>query len=145
MIPRFKHVLVPLDLAPRNKAALEIAFEVALENKAKVSLLHVTERIEFPGEEPDKEMLAFYENIRQRYMAELESISQRFSDAGVDVETKVHLGKPLKKIVDFSMTHDVDLIIMSSHPIQSDDPLRSWGTLSYKVSIACECPILLVK
>ena len=145
MIPRFKHLLVPVDLTPRNKQALEIAFEMAVENKARVSLLHVTEKIELADEQPDVETAAFYERLRIRYMTELESMSQRFSDVGIDVETKVLLGKPLQDIVEFSRTHDVDLIIMSSHPIEPDNPLRSWGTLSYKVSVACSCPILLVK
>lgn len=145
MIPRFKHILIPVDLTPKNKSALEIAFEMAVENKAKVSLLHVTEKIELPDEQPDADTAAFYEKLRQRFMTELESMSQRFSAAGVDVEAKVHLGKPLLDIVDFSATHNVDLIIMSSHPIDPDEPLKSWGTLSYKVSVACACPILLVK
>jgi nucleotide-binding universal stress UspA family protein len=145
MIPRFKHILVPVDLTPKNKSALEIAFELAVENKAKVSLLHVTESIELNGEQPDEETAAFYEKMRRRYMTELESMAQRFAEAGVEIETKVLLGKPLQEIVSFSETHRIDLIIMSSHPIQPEDPLRSWGTLSYKVSVACACPILLVK
>lgn len=145
MIPRFKHILIPVDLTPKNKSALEVAFEMAVENKARVSLLHVTEKIELPDEQPDAETAAFYEKLRLRFMTELEAMSQRFSEAGVDVETKVLLGKPLQDIVEFSKTHNVDLIIMSSHPIAPDDPLRSWGTLSYKVSVACACPILLVK
>jgi len=29
MIPRFNHILVPVDLNPKNKSALEIAFELA--------------------------------------------------------------------------------------------------------------------
>ncbi|MFY9255922.1 MAG: universal stress protein [Fuerstiella sp.] len=145
MIPRFKHILVPVDLTPKNRAALEIAFELAVENKARVSLLHVTEKIELPGEEPDDESRVFYEKIRLRFMTELETMSQRFAEARVEVETKVHLGKPLQEIVEFSTTHKVDLIIMSSHAIQPNDGVQSWGTLSYKVSIACPCPILLVK
>ena len=145
MNPRFKHILIPVDLTPRNKPALEIAFEMAVENKARVSLLHVTEKIELAGEQPDTETAAFYERLRVRYMTELKAMSQRFSQVGLKVETKVLLGKPLHDIVDFSRTHNVDLIIMSSHPIEPHDPLRSWGTLSYKVSVACSCPILLVK
>lgn len=145
MIPRFQHILVPVDLTPRNKAALDIAFELAVENKARVSLLHVTETIEKSGEHPDAETQSFYERLQQRFMTELEATSQRFAAAGVEVETKVHLGRPLNQIIAFSKSHNTDLIIMSSHPIAADDAMRSWGTLSYKVSVACTCPILLVK
>lgn len=145
MLPRFQHILVPVDLTPKNRAALDIAFELAVENKARVSLLHVTETIDPHGQEPDEETRVFYEKLQARVMTEIEALAQRFSDARVDVETKVRLGKPLHDIVLFAQTHGVDLIIMSSHPVDVEDLLQSWGTLSYKVSVACSCPILLVK
>lgn len=145
MIPRFSHVLIPLDLSPRNTAALDVAFEIAVENKARVSLLHVIQRIDEQGDEPDDELKLFYEQIRRRAESDIETLSQRFSEAGVDVETKVSVGYPLQDIVWFAESHRVDLIVMSSHPVNKDDIARSLGTLSYKVSIACQCPILLVK
>ena len=145
MLPRFQHILAPVDLTSRSLSALDIAFELAAENKARVSLLHVTQKIDAGDHEPDDEMEGFYDRINNRVMTELESLSQRFSSAGIDVEAKVHVGHPLRDIVHFSETHNVDLIIMSSHPIDKDDLLHSWGTLSYKVSVACQCPILLVK
>ena len=85
MIPRFKHILIPVDLTPKNMSALEIA----VENRDRVSLLHVTGKIELADEQPDAETAAFYEKLRLRFMTELEAMSQRFSEAGVDVETKV--------------------------------------------------------
>ena len=145
MLPRFKHILVPLDLTAKNKAALDIAFELAVENKARVSLLHVTQAIEPVDQAPDAETVAFYNRVQQRVTTELETLAQRFEAANLDVEVKVHLGQPLKDIVQFSETHKVDLIVMSSHPIDASDVINSWGTLSYKVSLACKCPILLVK
>ena len=50
MVPRFHHILVPLDLTSKNDAALNIAFEVAVQNKAAVSLLHVVQKIEKRGQ-----------------------------------------------------------------------------------------------
>jgi nucleotide-binding universal stress UspA family protein len=145
MLPRFQHILVPVDLTPKNRAALDIAFELAAENKARVSLLHVTQTIDPSGQVPDDDTRQFYDRIQQRVLTELESLSQRFSAANLSVEIKIHLGQPLRDIVVFSESHNVDLIIMSSHPVDKDDFVRSWGTLSYKVSVACQCPILLVK
>lgn len=145
MLPRFQHILVPVDLAAKNRAALDIAFELAVENKAKVSLLHVIEKIERSGEQPYSEVGAFYQKLQGRFMTELEAMSQRFSAAGVEVEAKVLLGDPLQDTIAFCKSHNIDLIVMSSHPIDLDDTVRSWGTLSYKVSVVCTCPILLVK
>jgi len=145
MLPRFQHILVPVDLTPKNRVALDIAFELATDNKARVSLLRVTQTINTADESPDDETLAFYDRLQQRVRDDLESLSQRFSDAGLAVEVKVPLGQPLKEIVSFAATHQVDLIVMSSHPVDKEDLLQSWGTLSYKVSVACPCPILLMK
>lgn len=145
MLPRFHHLLVPIDLTPRNRPALDIAFELAADNRARVSLLHVTQMIESHGEIPDREMSTFYDRIRQRLLVEMEALTQRFDAAGIPVEGKVHVGQPLQDILEFAASHAVDLIIMSSHPVDEHNLLRSWGTLSYKVSVACKCPILLVK
>ncbi|MEQ9406353.1 MAG: universal stress protein [Fuerstiella sp.] len=145
MLPRFQHILVPVDLTAKNRPALDIAFELAVENKARVSLFHVTQTIDAGESGPDEELETFYQKIGQRVLNELESLAQRFAEAGIQVESKVHLGQPLHKIVEFAEAHAADLIIMSSHPVEQDDLVRSWGTLSYKVSVACQCPILLVK
>jgi nucleotide-binding universal stress UspA family protein len=145
MLPRFHHILVPIDLTPRNRPALDIAFELAADNRARVSLLHVTQMIESHGEIPDNEMSAFYDRIRQRLLVEMEALTQRFDAAGIQVEAKVHVGHPLQDILEFADSHLVDLIIMSSHPVDQQNLLSSWGTLSYKISVACQCPILLVK
>ncbi len=145
MLPRFSHILVPVDLTPKNRAALDIAFELASENKARVSILHVTQTIDAADQTPDDETQAFYDRIQNRVRNDLESLSQRFADAGLEVEVKLPLGRPLQQIIEFSEAHQIDLIVMSSHPVKKDDLLQSWGTLSYKVSVACDCPILLVK
>jgi len=39
----------------------------------------------------------------------------------------------------------VDLVVVSSHKVDPAATVQSLGTLSYQVSILCECPVLLVK
>lgn len=145
MLPRFHHILVPVDISPQNKTSLDIAFELAVENKAGVTLLHVIQTIDPVGTEPDAEAQLFYERLSSRVAADLEGLVQRFRDAGVDVQGKVRIGDRLNEIVLFAAEHNVDLIVMSSHRVDPKNPVASWGTLSYKVSVVCECPILLVK
>lgn len=141
MLPRFQHLLVPLDFTEKNVAALEVAFEIAVHNRARVTLLHVVEPI--PGGDADLEK--FVDKLTSRAESELESRAQRYTQAGVAVETKVHVGPRLKEIVQASLDRRADLIVMSSHRIDPERPLQSWNTLSYQVSVLCSCPILLVK
>ncbi len=145
MVPRFHHILVPLDLTSKNDAALNIAFELAVQNKAAVSLLHVVQKIETGGELPDDETSEFYNQLRQRAASELERFSQRFLDAEKACEVKIRVGDRLKEITDFADQHRVDLIVMTSHKVDSERLSETWATLSYKVSVICRCPILLVK
>ena len=145
MRPRFHHILVPIDSMAKNNSATDIAFELAVQNKATTSLLHVVQEIASAGDAPDEETTEFYEHIRARAESELERISQRFLEADISCEVKVRIGDRLREIVEFSRQHQVDLIVMASHRIDPDHLPETWGTLSYKVSVICECPILLVK
>ncbi len=143
MLPRFRHLLVPLDFSPKNMAALDIAFEIAEVNAARVTLLHVIERIDEAAE--DQDTAAFYERLRRRADAELESRCQRFVEAGLSAEYKVRFGKRAEAIVQFVIERDVDLVVLSSHPIDQKEPARSVATISYQVSLFAPCPVLLVK
>ena len=142
MIPRFRHILIPLDFTEKNLAALNIAFDLAVVNHAVTTLLHVVEEIQ--GEQ-DAEAQQFYDGLRNRADAELETLSQRFDEAGLIVERKVRIGKRLTEIVVHSDEHNVDLIVMSSHVPDLTNPIETWNTLSYQVSVLCSCPVLLVK
>ena len=145
MLPRFHHILVPIDSTAKNNAAVEIAFELAVQNKAATSLLHVVQAIDSEGDAPDDETTEFYDHIRERAESDMERMSQRFLDADIACEVKVRIGDRLHEIVEFAKHHRVDLIVMSSHRIDPNHLAETWGTLSYKVSVICECPILLVK
>ena len=142
MIPRFRHILIPLDFTEKNLAALNIAFDLAAVNHAVTTMLHVIEEIQ--GDQ-DAEVQQFYDRLRNRAEAELETLSQRFDEAGLIVERKVRIGKRLKEIVIDSVERNVDLIVMSSHKPDLTSPLETWNTLSYQVSVLCPCPVLLVK
>ena len=85
MRPRFQHILLPVDFTQKNHAALEIAFELAVANETRVTLLHVIETIE-TSDEPDDELRDFYARLEQRAASELESMLQRFAGTKVKVE-----------------------------------------------------------
>lgn len=142
MLPRFQHILVPLDFTAKNQAALDIAFEIASQNRAVVTLLHVIETIEHL---PEEDLKSFYARIKSRAETELEQRAQRFAAAGLRVDQKTLFGKRLVEIVRDTRDRKVDLVVMSSHKVDPSAAAQSLGTLSYQVSILCDCPVLLVK
>ncbi|MEZ6063481.1 MAG: universal stress protein [Planctomycetaceae bacterium] len=144
MQPRFTHILVPVDFSPGNRSALDVAFELSVDNKARVSLLHVIEAID-TGDEPDEELRAFYDRMETRAWTEMDALAQRFTQAGQAIDQKVRTGKRAHVISEFADEHNVDLIVMTSHTVDRRNPIQSLGTVSYKVSLLCSCSIMLVK
>ena len=142
MVPRFQHILVPVDFSAANREALEIVFELATRNHARVTLLHVIETLDV---EEEGEVKEFYDRLEQRARREFEPLQQRFADAELNVHAAIALGKRARQIVEYAADHGADLIVMSSHLIDADHPLQSLATISYQVSIAAPCSVLLVK
>ncbi|HLJ12815.1 MAG TPA: universal stress protein [Planctomycetaceae bacterium] len=142
MLPRFQHILVPIDFTEKNLAALDIAFDLAVGNRARVTLLHVIETVNI---ETDAELEQFYARLQTRADSELERAAERFVAAGVSIDRKIRFGKRLLEIVSDSTDRKADLIVMSSHKPDLQQPLQTWATLSYQVSVLCPCPVLLVK
>jgi universal stress protein A len=142
MLPRFQHLLVPVDFTEKNLAAIDIAFDLAVANHARVTLLHVIETVEV---EPDAELEQFYARLQARADSELERLAQRFLAANIAVDRKIRFGKRLHEIVRDSVDRKADLIVMSSHKPDLQKPAQTWATLSYQVSVLCLCPVLLVK
>ncbi len=139
----FRHILVPVDFAEKNAAALDVACDIASHLDSRVTLLHVIETIE--QEPDDKEMEEFYATLETGAVEKLTAMTARFEQAGVDVGREVIFGKGAREIVQYSIDQDVDLMVLSSHKINLEQPANEWGTLSYQVSILCQCPALLVK
>lgn len=142
MLSRFGHILIPLDFTEKNQAALDVGFELAVTNQARVTLLHVIETIDLPD---DPEVEQFVNHLRERADRELEFRAQRFADAKLPVEWKIRIGKRSREIVEYEAEHAIDLIVLSSHPIDPENPRASLATLSYQVAILSPCPVLLVK
>ena len=61
------------------------------------------------------------------------------------MRTEASIGQPARDIVRAAVRRKVDLLVLGSHRVRLDRPTLAWGTISYKVGIFCQCPVLLVK
>lgn len=143
MTPRFQDILIPVDFTKKNRAAVDVAFEIAVENHARMTLLHVVERIE--GLDDDPEVQDLYRRLQSGAESEMDALAARFAGTSVLVEQKVRFGNRAREIVQHCLDRGIDLVVMSSHPVDLAEPMRGWATVSYQVSILCPCSILLVK
>ncbi len=138
----FAHILVPLDFTDKNATALNIACRMAQQGGAQVSLLHVIETIEHAS---GREIDDFYAMLERQAERKLAEAGRSLTEKKVAVQTQVLYGRRGPVIVRYAQEHGVDLVVMSSHPIDMSQPGRSWATISYQVATFCPCPVLLVK
>ncbi len=138
----FKHILVPIDLSDRNARTLATARELARQSEARVTLLHVVQRVPHIAL---GELAPFYRRLEATSRRKLQAAVKRFTEGGVPVRAEVVLGEPAREIVAAAARAKADLIVMGSHRVAPGRPGRGWGTTSYKVGILCRCPVLLVK
>ncbi|MFH0812253.1 MAG: universal stress protein [Pseudomonadota bacterium] len=138
----FKNILVPLDLSKRNKKSLDIAVTIALSDNSKVHLLHVVETI---ADTTYAEFKDFYLKLEKRAQKYMDSMITPYQNRRMKIEWKVVFGNRVQEILKFAAEHKIDLIVMHSHKVNLKNPAEGWGTISYKVGILSQCPVMLVK
>lgn len=155
----FDNILVPVDFAPKNRGALAVARQLA--GDGRITLLHVIERIDGdlkedgragpgvheaphdPPGETDVDLDRFYERLEERARERMETMAAELGESRVS--TRIVYGQRAHTIVECAGELGCDLIVMSSHRVQSERPAADWISISHKVAILASCPILLVK
>ena len=140
--PLFKRILIPLDFTDKNLRALEVARQLAVQNKASVALLHVIETVEHV---PFDELKSFYKKLEDEARARMALPSSMFLEKNLVVDPEIVYGKRAEEIVRYAMANQVDLIVLSSHKIGPEQASHGWPTISYRVAVLAQCPVLLVK
>ena len=136
----FRHVLIPSDLTARAQPALDLVTTLALPAGSRITLLHVIETIDGLGA---RELKSFYARLAKKARTTLSTLAKR--PTRTPIEVAVVQGRRADTIVSFAAANGVDLIVLPSHRVNPSMVNRDWGSISYKVSILAQCPVLLVK
>ena len=140
--PAFRHILVPTDLTERTEKALALAPKLADSDEARVTLIHVMEATDWLQFDELKSFCAKLERNARSKMAALASL---LPNGTLHTENAVVYGRCAEEIVKFAAANSVDVIVLASHRVNPSMSGRDWGTISYKVGILAQCPVLLVK
>jgi nucleotide-binding universal stress UspA family protein len=101
--------------------------------------------IETLAGDEDGALASFYDKLETDAERQLLRAAERFQHAAIDPWRVIRFGRRGPEIVRYAAEHGVDLIVLSSHKIAAGGDAQQWSTLSYQVSIACQCSVLLVK
>jgi universal stress protein A len=138
----FSHILVPTDFSIGSEHAFDIAKTIVKPDKGILSLLHV---IEIIADTTFDEFESFYLQLENRAEKHMDEWLKKLDNPDFTIEKKILYGNRVSEIVRFAEEHQVDLIVLNSHKVDVKDPGKGWGTISYKVGILSQCPVMLVK
>lgn len=138
----FNNILVPLDFTQDSQCAVNIAADLARQHEAVITLIHVIETID---DADFVEIKDFYGRLEKKAMDTMNKIMAPLIDSGLTVKQKIVFGNRAAQILQFAHERKIDLIVLSSHRINPAEPAKGWGTISHKVGLLSQCPVLLVK
>ena len=141
----YKRLLCPVDFSESSLAALNLAFSIAKESDAHLTILHV---FDWP---PDEELLVErFDSPELRRV--IEDQARTRLDALVTDEvrvwckpaTKVSYGKPYRQILEIAERDEPDLIIMG---VRGRNPLdvALFGSTTNHVVRRASCPVLTLR
>ncbi|MCK4449342.1 MAG: universal stress protein [Anaerolineae bacterium] len=137
------HILVPMDGSSLAECVLPHAMAVARACGAQVTLLRVLERPQTTG--PTRSVDPLDWHIRKaEARAYLDGLSARLQETGLRTESTLLEGQAAERIVEFVRSHDVSLIILSSH---GQSGLSDWNVSSIvqKIILRAYVPVMIVR
>jgi nucleotide-binding universal stress UspA family protein len=140
--PMFTSILVPVNFTDTDRAAVEVARDLAAASGGSVTLLHVIETIR---DVPFEDLAEFYEPLEQKAREGMASLAEPLLAGDLTVEERVVYGKRAQEIMAYAHQHDHDLIVLTARPPGPERMGEIWGTISHQVAILAHCPVLLVK
>ncbi len=138
----FRKILVPIDLTDKHEAALVAAADAARQSGGTIELLHVIEVI--PGLSMEEEK-SFYQRLDRVARKHLDKWGELLTARKVEWRGEVVFGHRAPEVVRRAAQEAVDLIVLSAPRLSPESPGASLGSVSYRVSLFAQCPVLLVK
>lgn len=143
---RIHRILVPVDFSTLSIAALQYGNDLAAQCGADLHVLHVlTEQI---SSVPAFEFgLALPTNVKENRAAaeqQLAALIDSSWERDRKIVTVVVDGSPLEDIVRYARTHQIDLIVLSSHGRTGLSHLLM-GSVAEKVVRMSPCPVLTIR
>ncbi|MGO2892364.1 MAG: universal stress protein [Enterococcus devriesei] len=142
MKEEYKKILVAVDGSPASNDAFNEALNVAERNDAKLFILTVVD-YKFSIGDPAfiNDALKFHLNNAE---IELEQLIANSRVNQFEYETKIDSGNPKRKITDYALEHQVDLIVLGATGRGAVEQALVGSTTSYVINNA-HCNVLVVR
>ena len=142
----FSKILVPFDGSVYSIKAFKVALDIAIKQKSKLHVLTCLEKENlgawYIDKRINKKIIQDAKNYAKNQLLKLENLSKNS-----DVSISIHIEETssiAKKIVDFSNSKKINIIVIGSHGHSGFDRMIL-GSVSNKVSQLAKCPVLITK
>ncbi|MFC6942437.1 universal stress protein [Salinirubellus sp. GCM10025818] len=137
-------ILVPYDGSDTSLDALEYAIESFPD--ADITALHVIDRAHLGA--PYGELLVGREELRRRATERaeelLEDAETAAEEAGVQIETEVLIGHPVREVLDYVDERGIDQIVIGGRGM-SNVPQLLLGSVAFGVVLHADIPVTVVR
>lgn len=139
-----RNILAPVDFSENAEAAVQCAADLAQKFGAKLHLLHVVEAASFVNDLRNVPFTLSDKQLEATARTELEALSTRFIDPGVQTSWTVKHGKGYQQIVKAAKQLRADMIVISTHGYTG---LKHtiMGSTAERVVRHAPCPVLVLR
>lgn len=140
---RFQHILFASCGGKDDGVAIGRANQLAMANKADITLIRVLEDIPLPASlfMKKKRLEDFQNALQEHTQKELDALAEKV-DSSVEVKTKVVFGKPFIEIIRTIESGSHDLLIKPKIPTDTSTRLDSTDLHLLR---KCPCPVWILK
>jgi universal stress protein E len=137
---RFKNILFLADRDTGLSASLDRAVDVAETNDARLTVMDVTAEIGLADYIQRTYSLDLNAQLREQRMQFLETLTQRYTDKGIPVYTRIASGIPFIEVVRAVQRNAHDLVMkVAEHDSRLASPL--FGSTDMHLMRKCPCPV----
>jgi len=109
-----KRILIATDGSPAANEAVEVGIDLAAEQRADVTIVHVAPPFDVIPWSGVGMTSAFPHEVGETDRAPLEQAADLAKQRGVEISTELLVGDPVDEIVASADSHDADLIVVGS-------------------------------
>jgi nucleotide-binding universal stress UspA family protein len=146
MTMEIHRILAPTDFSDLSKQGLKSALELAQSFGAKLLLIHVVEPPPYPVEGilPSPLDSTLLDDLERQANQEISKMLANMQGSAVEVEGRVVVGVPYRKIVEVAEEEKADLLVVTTHGRTGLVHLVM-GSVAEKIVRTAPCPVLTIR
>ncbi len=141
---QIKKILFATDFSFFSKKARDYTITLARKFKAEVDVLHAIETIYYLDRD-DPEFVEWLHTLEQDLEHRMEETLDVFRRYGISARGELIFGTPWKVVVKYAEDRNMDLVVIGSHGLRTEEGQLLLGTTSHKIALTSPVPVLIVR